>query len=155
MKSKSINKKVIIALSGGVDSSVAAYLLKKKGYNVIALFMKIWHQNDANKECPWKEDSSYAMQVADKLNNPDFKEGDVFGNIIKPLEFNNSIFQSDLKPSDLDHKGPTWERCFDNYGIDDISLDKFLFILNKATDTSKPVHYSQSSHQNYYGKLHR
>ena len=74
------------------------------------------------------------IEVADKLNNPDFKEGDVFGNIIKPLEFNNSIFQSDLKPSDLDHKGPTWERCFDNYGIDDISLDKFLFILNKATD---------------------
>ena len=70
MESKSTNKKVIIALSGGVDSSVAAYLLKNKGYDVIALFMKIWHQNDSNKECPWKEDSSYAMQVADKLNIP-------------------------------------------------------------------------------------
>ena len=70
MESKSPNKKVIIALSGGVDSSVAAYLLKNKGYDVIALFMKIWHQNDSNKECPWKEDSSYAMQVADKLNIP-------------------------------------------------------------------------------------
>ena len=70
MKLKSLNKKVIIALSGGVDSSVAAYLLKKRGYEVIALFMKIWHVNDSNKECPWKEDSSYAMEVADKLDIP-------------------------------------------------------------------------------------
>jgi len=70
MIEKSKKEKVIIALSGGVDSSVAAYLLKKKGFDVIALFMKIWHQNNSQKECPWKEDSSYAMEVAEKLNIP-------------------------------------------------------------------------------------
>ena len=63
-------EKVIIALSGGVDSSVAAYLLQKQGFDVIALFMKIWHQNRSQRECPWKEDSSYAMEVAEKLNIP-------------------------------------------------------------------------------------
>ena len=70
MMLKSKKEKVIIALSGGVDSSVAAYLLKKQGFDVIALFMKIWHQNESQKECPWKEDSSYAMEVAEKLNIP-------------------------------------------------------------------------------------
>ena len=70
MTDDSKKEKVIIALSGGVDSSVAAYLLKKKGFNVIALFMKIWHQNNSQKDCPWKEDSSYAMEVAEKLNIP-------------------------------------------------------------------------------------
>ena len=67
---KSKKETVIIALSGGVDSSVAAYLLKKQGFEVIALFMKIWHQNESQQECPWKEDSSYAMEVAEKLNIP-------------------------------------------------------------------------------------
>ena len=67
---KSKKEKVIVALSGGVDSSVAAYLLKKQGFEVIALFMKIWHQNNSVEECPWKEDSSYAMEVAEKLNIP-------------------------------------------------------------------------------------
>ena len=71
---------------------------------------------------------------ANAESKPDFKEGDVFANIIKPIEFENSIFQGELKPSDLDHEGKNWERYFQNYGIDEISLDKFLFILNKGTN---------------------
>ena len=70
---------------------------------------------------------------ANSESKPDFKEGDVFANIIKPIEFENSIFQDNLKPSDLDHEGKNWERYFQNYGIDEISLDKFLFILNQGT----------------------
>ena len=65
-------KKVIIALSGGVDSSVSAFLLKKEGYEVIGVFMKIWHENsrNLNQECPWVEDSSYALEIAEQLNIP-------------------------------------------------------------------------------------
>ena len=63
---------VVIGLSGGVDSSVAAYLLKEKGYDVIALFMKNWHDNSVtiSNECPWVEDSNDAMLVAEKLGIP-------------------------------------------------------------------------------------
>ena len=65
-------KKVIIALSGGVDSSVSAYLLKKQGFDLIAVFMKIWHENNSKntQPCPWVEDSTYALEVAEQLNIP-------------------------------------------------------------------------------------
>ena len=65
-------QKVVVGLSGGVDSSVAAYLLKEQGYDVIGLFMKNWHDDTVtvSNECPWLEDSNDAMIVAEKLNIP-------------------------------------------------------------------------------------
>lgn len=66
------NTRVVVALSGGVDSSVAAHLLVKQGYDVVGIFMKNWHDETVtiSNECPWVEDSYDAMIVAEKLSIP-------------------------------------------------------------------------------------
>ena len=81
-------RKVVVGLSGGVDSSVAAYLLKKQGYEVIGLFMKNWHDDTVtvSNDCPWLEDSNDAMIVADKLNIP-------FQTIDLSKEYNEKIIK--------------------------------------------------------------
>lgn len=65
-------EKVVIGLSGGVDSSVAAYLLKKQGYDVTALFMINWHDRTGTLtgQCTWEDDAMIAEMVAKKLEIP-------------------------------------------------------------------------------------
>jgi tRNA-uridine 2-sulfurtransferase len=65
-------KRVVVGLSGGVDSSVTAYLLQQEGYEVIGMFMKNWHDDSVtiSNECPWLDDSNDAMIIAQQLNIP-------------------------------------------------------------------------------------
>ncbi|UDG79205.1 tRNA-specific 2-thiouridylase MnmA [Candidatus Ecksteinia adelgidicola] len=60
-------KKVVVGISGGVDSSVAAYLLKKKGYQVSGLFMKNWEEDDNEKYCASSKDLNDAESICDQL----------------------------------------------------------------------------------------
>ena len=64
--------KVAVGLSGGVDSSVAAYLLKQQGHDVFALFMQNWHDvtGTLHGDCSWEEDRSVAEMVARKIGIP-------------------------------------------------------------------------------------
>jgi tRNA-specific 2-thiouridylase len=82
--------KVIVGISGGVDSSVAALLLQQQGYEVEALFMKNWNETGSDGSCMWEGDVEDAMQVCDRLRIPlntvdlsrDYWEG-VFNNFLE------------------------------------------------------------------------
>ena len=67
-----MKKRVVIGLSGGVDSSVAAFLLKEQGHDLVALFMVNWHERVGNitSACTWEEDALIARMVAKKLDIP-------------------------------------------------------------------------------------
>ena len=63
-------KTVVVGLSGGVDSSVAALLLKQQGYNVIGSFMLNWEENDEQGVCSAEKDFEDVKRVADKIGIP-------------------------------------------------------------------------------------
>ena len=67
-----MKKKVVVGLSGGVDSSVAAWILKEQGYDVEALFMKNWHDTTGllQSDCHWEDDLMFAEMVSKKLQIP-------------------------------------------------------------------------------------
>lgn len=72
MENVNRNIRVVVGLSGGVDSSVAAYLLKEQGYDVVGLFMRNWHDTTGTLEgdCPWYDDQVFAELVAKRLDIP-------------------------------------------------------------------------------------
>lgn len=65
-----MKKRVVLGMSGGVDSSVSALLLKEAGYDVIGLFMKNWDEKDENGVCTATDDSDDARRVANQLEIP-------------------------------------------------------------------------------------
>ena len=67
-----MKERVVVGLSGGVDSSVAAYLLKKEGYDVIGVFMINWKENTGSltSGCSWEDDVTFAEMTAKKLDIP-------------------------------------------------------------------------------------
>jgi tRNA-specific 2-thiouridylase len=79
-KNKALKKKIAVGISGGVDSSVAAWLLKKEGYEVMGMFMINWHDTTGTLagDCPWNDDLIFAELVARRLDIPlitvDFSE---------------------------------------------------------------------------------
>ena len=69
-KEENKNKTIVVGMSGGVDSSVVALLLKEQGYNVIGLFMNNWEEDDPNGVCTNADDFADVKRVASKLNIP-------------------------------------------------------------------------------------
>lgn len=67
-KQKNAKKTVFVGMSGGVDSSVSALLLKNAGFNVVGVYMKNWSRNLPGMKCPWAEDLADAKRVATKLD---------------------------------------------------------------------------------------
>lgn len=65
-----MKRRVVIGMSGGVDSSVAAYLLKQQGYDVVGLFMKNWEDDDTDEYCSSRQDFLDAVSVADVIDIP-------------------------------------------------------------------------------------
>ena len=136
--------KVIIGMSGGVDSSVAAYLLTQQGYEVEGLFMKNWEQDDTEDYCPAAQDLADAQAVCDQLN---------------------------IKLHSVNFAQQYWDRVFNHFLNEyqhartpnpdvlcnkEIKFDAFLnHALNLGADYIATGHYARVEHQQGLGLLYK
>ena len=131
--------KVLVGMSGGVDSSVSAFILKKEGYEVHGLFMKNWDDDDGSPYCSIKEDFMDAAFVADQLEIPLFEVN--FAKEYKEKVF--SYFLEELK------KGRTPNP--DILCNKEIKFKKFYdYALSKGYDYIATGHYANTKEDKLY-----
>lgn len=134
-------KRVILGLSGGVDSSVAAILLKEQGYDVIGLFMKNWDETDENGVCTAEEDAKDAMKVAGQLGIP-------FYTVNFEKEYWDTVFQYFLNEYKLGRTPNPDVMC-----NQEIKFNAFLdYAMKLESDYIAMGHYAQVEERD--GKFH-
>jgi len=147
-------KRVVVGLSGGVDSSVAALLLKEQGYDVVGLFMKNWEDDDDDEYCSSKQDLIDAVSVADRIGieieavnfSKEYKER-VFQNFLDEYQAgrtpNPDIFcNSEIKfKAFLDHAMGLGADLIATGHYAQVREKNGLFQLLKAEDGSKDQSY--------------
>ncbi|MFL9709135.1 tRNA 2-thiouridine(34) synthase MnmA [Methylobacillus sp. Pita1] len=149
-----MKKKVIVGMSGGVDSSVAALLLKEQGYEVVGLFMKNWEDDDTDEYCPAKQDLIDAAAVADKIGieieavnfSKEYKER-VFANFLEEYSAGRTpnpdiLCNSEIKfKAFLDHAMALGGDLMATGHYAQVREKNGLFQLMKADDGTKDQSY--------------
>jgi tRNA-specific 2-thiouridylase len=149
-----MNKKIVVGMSGGVDSSVAALLLKQQGYDVTGLFMKNWEDDDSDEYCSSRQDLLDAVSVADTIGIPieavnfaaEYKER-VFGYFLREYQAGRTPNPDILCNSEIKFKAFLDHAI--QLGADVIATGHYaqvreadgLFQLLKASDASKDQSY--------------
>ena len=130
-------KRVVLGMSGGVDSSVAAYILKKQGYDVLGVFMKNWSEEDENGVCTAKKDFEDVRAVCEKLEIPYF-------DVNFEEEYQERVFQYFL--NELQHgRTPNPDIMCNN----EIKFKAFLdFAMDVNADFMATGHFARVRHLN-------
>jgi tRNA-uridine 2-sulfurtransferase len=137
--------RVVVGLSGGVDSSVAAHLLIEQGYEVIGIFMRNWHDESViiNNECPWIDDSQDAMLVAECLGIP-------FHVLDMSAEYKTRIVDYMFREYEMGRTPNPDVLC-----NREVKFDLFLNVaLQLKADFVATGHYCQKSESQSNGQIH-
>jgi len=149
-----MSKRIVVGMSGGVDSSVAALLLKEQGHEVVGLFMKNWEDDDTDEYCSSKQDLIDAVSVADKLSieieavnfSAEYKER-VFANFLEEYKAGRTpnpdiLCNSEIKfKAFLDHAMGLGADLIATGHYAQVREKNNLFQLLKAEDGSKDQSY--------------
>ena len=148
------NKRIVVGMSGGVDSSVTALLLKQQGYDVIGLFMKNWEDDDNSEYCSSRQDLLDAVSVADTIGIPieavnfakEYKER-VFSSFLHEYQAGRTpnpdiLCNAEIKfKAFLDHAMRLGADCIATGHYAQVIEKNGLFQLLKAVDASKDQSY--------------
>ncbi|VAW95747.1 tRNA-specific 2-thiouridylase MnmA [hydrothermal vent metagenome] len=139
---KSLN--IIVGISGGVDSSVAAYQLQQQSYCVAGVFMKNWEEDDTNDNCTAAEDFSDAQKVCETLNIP------IHG-VNFSTEYWDNVFSHFLKEYQAGRTPNPDILC-----NTEIKFSAFLdYAISKGADKIATGHYARIKYENAYYRLYK